>query len=588
MSDYLGDPGPVDEISQDSGFPLSGRTRPQTSLSRGAKLTALTTAVAVVLAGGVVTAAWRSFQSHDAPEQLVPSTAFAVGTLDLTMRGQDDALASFANHFPSAPTHHGDGSAVDRLLRAIFRDSSDPHVDYDKDIKPWLGDHVALAGWLDKAGKPQMEGLLQSTDDNAARKELSKLITKGDGAFSFADGYVVLGNNAAAVQESIDAARRASLADNSTYAADIGALPGDPALTAWVDGPAALKAVEAAMSPGEARMFERMGPMGPLGMFGPMGLLGAAGAAGSGAASAGGFGARSALSGRMSLGVRVDDRYLEFDSRSTGAHAQHQTTTSTLRALPATTIAAFEIGDPSALVTGATSAFKTFGGFAASAGVSCTATVGVLPPASAIPMNAPNRRQILRELGQKRRELQRQSKKGGNGCVAEHFQPPDPLKEIEKATGLQLPGDATTVLGDSLLASYGGLTLQGIPKVAVRTHPADVSAARSVLDKVQTRLGVTSTFPLAVETSGEDLVLATSSDYAHLVEQTGSLGEQAQVRLALGELPESVGSAGYVDLSKILPLLGSVPRDVQTLKAIGFWTAQNGSVQTSQLRLVVG
>ncbi|HET6816426.1 MAG TPA: hypothetical protein VFH66_04285 [Mycobacteriales bacterium] len=583
MSDYLGDSGPVDEISQDSDFSRGGRSGGRTSLTRGAKFTALTTALAVVVAGGVVTAAWRSFQSHGGPEKLIPSSAFAVGTLDLSMRGHGDALAAFANHFPGSPTHHGDGSAVDRLLRAAFRASSDPHVDYDRDIKPWLGDHVALAGWMDKAGKPEMEGLIQSTDDSAARAEMRKLMTNGNGAFRIADGYVVLGDTDALVRESIDAAHRASLADNNAYAGDTDALPGDPALTAWVDGPSARKAIEAAMSPDEAKLFERMGSMGPLGMFGPLSLMGAA-RAGGGGATAGALGAgRSPFSGRTAIGVRVDDRYLEVDARSTGGPAQHGSSTKSLRALPASTIAAFELGDPSALVTGMTSAMKLFGGFTAPTLSGCSGTVEMVPPASSVPQNLPNRRQILRELARQRRKLHNASP-----CVTRHIQPPDPLQQIETATGLQLPGDAAAVLGDSLLASYGGLTLQGLPNVAVRTHPADLSAAQAVLDKVQSRLPSSAHVPLTVDTSGGDLLLATSSDYVHEVEQTGSFGEQSQVQLALGGLPDTVGSAGYVDLSKILPLLGSVPRDVQALKAVGFWTAVAGGVQTSQLRIVVG
>jgi len=95
---------------------------------------------------------------------------------------------------------------------------------------------------------------------------------------------------------------------------------------------------------------------------------------------------------------------------------------------------------------------------------------------------------------------------------------------------------------------------------------------------------------LAVEPSGDDLVVATSQDYEHAVEQDGTLGQQSQAALALGDLPDAVAAAAYVDLSKILPLLGSgIPRDVQALKAIGFWTAApSGGVQLSQLRVVVG
>jgi hypothetical protein len=593
VTDYLGDPGPVDEISQDNRFSLPIPAPRLPGANPGARLTALTTALALVLTGGVVTAAWRSFQSHTAPERLVPSTAFAVGTFDLGMRGQSDALMNFANHFPGSPTHHGDGSAVDRVLRAAMHDSSDPRVDYDHDVKPWLGDHVALAGWIDKAGKPQMEGLLETTDESAARHELDKLIRNGQGAVTFTDGYAVLGNNPAAVQESVDAAHHSSLADNNTYAADIDALPGEPALTGWIDGPGARKAIEAALSPGDARMFQQMAPMGPLSMFGPLGLVGAAGTAGVGGAAGGAFGSGSALTGRTAVGVRVADNYVEIDARSTGASAQHQTSTTSLRALPATTIAAVELGNPSALVNAATSMLKGFFGFSTHISVSdCAVAVPEsVPPASTVPLNIPHRKRILRELERARHQAQVIPSKSGKARCPRELpmpQPPDPLKQIEQSTGLQLPADATTVLGDSLLASYGGLSLTGVPKVAVRTHPADLSAARAVLDKVQTHLGVTSTFPLAVDTSGDDLVLATSSDYVNDVEQSGSLGEQARVQLALGSLPDAVEAAGYVDLSKILPLLGSLPRDVQALKAIGFWTALDNGVQQSQLRVVVG
>lgn len=591
MTDYLGDPGPVDEISQDTRFARTGRSSHRPSTTPGARLTALTTGLALVLTGGVVTAAWRSFQSQTAPERLVPASAFAAGTFDLGMRGQSDALMTFADHFPGSPTHHGDGSAVDRLLRAAFRGSSDPHVDYDRDIKPWLGDHVALAGWMDKAGKPQMEGLLQSTDDSAARKTLEKLIKNGDGAFSFADGYVVLGSTPATVQGAIDAAHHSSLADSSTYAADIGALPGDPVLTGWVDGPGAQKAIEAAMGPAGTKMFERMGPMGPLGMFGPMGLVGAAGTAGIGAGATGALGSSSSVfAGRTSLGVRVADNYVDIDTRSTGAPVQHQASTQSFRTLPASTIATVELGDPSSLVNGMTSMLKAFSGFGGAFASSCSFNTGgaVFPPPSAVPLNVPHRKRILRELAHQRRLLRQSKQQGSSGCAPAPARAPDPLQEIDKATGLQLPGDATTVLGDSLLASYGGLTLQGTPKVALRTHPADLSAAQAVLDKVQNRLGSSSPVPINVDTSGDDLVLATSSDYAHDVEQTGTFGRQAQVALALGDLPDTVSVAGYVDLSRILPLLGSLPRDLLTLKAIGFWTSSEGTVQRSQLRVVVG
>ncbi|HET7530352.1 MAG TPA: hypothetical protein VFJ98_05270 [Mycobacteriales bacterium] len=594
MTDHLGDHPPVDEISQESGLGVAARPLPRPSVSRGARLTALSTALAVVLAGGVVTAAWRAFEPHHAAEELVPASAFAVGTIDLSLpAGQADALSAFADRFPGSPTHHGDGSAVDRLLRAIFRTSSDPHVDYDRDVKPWLGDHAAIAGWMDH-GKPQLEVLLESTDDGSARRHLTTLM-QGDGAVEFADGYAVLGDNDRAVRDAIAAAHSSSLADDRTYVGDVDALPGHPAVTGWMDGPAVMRAVKSTLSPGEARMFDRMSAAGPFGMLGPLGMTGLAGA-GSGAA----FGGARAFAGRTAVGIRVDDRYVELDSRSTGAGDSAGASTAQLRRLPATTIAAVELADPGKLVTGVTSMVGSFLSIPSgplpepglASGGSSTGCV-VVPPVRprAIPRNAPHRREILREM----RLLRRQARQGHNHpCDFPRPlrlpKPPDPMAQIKDATGLSLPGDATTVLGDSLLASYGGLGFDGVPKVALRTHPADLSAAERVMSRVQGKVAAATGLQLAVEPSGDDLVVATSQDYEHAVEQEGSLADQALARLALGSVPDAVASAGYVDLSKILPLLGSgIPRDVQALKAIGFWTAApSGGVQLSQLRVVVG
>src|SRR3954469_1553332 len=593
MSDFLREPDPVDEISQSSGRAFPGLSRQRPTVTPGARLTALSTALAVVLTGGVVTAAWRAFEPRHAAESLVPSTAFAVGTLDVGMPGgQADALSTFADHFPGSPTHHGDGSAVDRLLRAIFRGSSDPHVDYDRDVKPWLGDHVALAGWTDKDGKPQMEAVIESTDDGAARAELTKLFHGGDGAVRFADGFAVVGQDDATVRAAIDAAHHSSLADNTTYVADIDALPGDPALTAWMDGPAVRKAIESALGPDAARMFERMGPGGPLSVFGPMGLV--AGAAGAPAGGALGT-ASTSFAGRTTLGARVADRYVEVVTRSTGKNAQHQASTAQLRTLPDSTIGALELGDPSSLVSGATAMAKSFmalpGDFGTMSSGSCTITgvapVPALPLNSTGPLTRKQAQRLKRRLIRQAMRAPRPKTKCSN-TVTPPPRPVDPMQQIERQTGLRLPGDATAVVGDSLLASYGGLSFGGLPKGAIRTHPADLAAAQAVVEKLKNRLGSATGMPFATDTSGDDLILATSSDYATQVEQNGSLGEQPQAQLALGELPDAVASAGYIDLSKILPVLGAVPKDVQALKAIGFWTALDDGVQVSQMRLVVG
>ena len=108
-------------------------------LRSGARATALTTAVSLVLVGGVVTAAVRGSGHSETAGSLAPASTFAFAQVDLSLAdGQSSALSSFLGRFPDSPTHKGKGSIRDRVLRAMLRDSSDPHVDYDKDVKPIL------------------------------------------------------------------------------------------------------------------------------------------------------------------------------------------------------------------------------------------------------------------------------------------------------------------------------------------------------------------------------------------------------------------------------------------------------------------
>ncbi len=167
--------------------------------------------------------------------------------------------------------------------------------------------------------------------------------------------------------------------------------------------------------------------------------------------------------------------------------------------------------------------------------------------------------------------------------------PTDPLDTVTSVTGLDLPADLATLLGDRAVVAYGGLRVDGLPDVAVRTHPGDLAAAQAVAETLRSHLSDASIADLGVQTTGGDLVVATSADYAGRVAAAGDLGDQPQVRTALGDLPDEVSVAGYADLDRIWPVFGSgVPADVRHLKAVGFWATSTGDIQHLQLRLVVG
>ncbi len=105
--------------------------------------------------------------------------------------------------------------------------------------------------------------------------------------------------------------------------------------------------------------------------------------------------------------------------------------------------------------------------------------------------------------------------------------------EIEKQTGVRLPDDVATLLGDSFSISVGGDAPASIEKV---TSPADVPAGylvrgddakiKDLVDRIQKTTGVRlSDLPATFDTAAGKAVLATNPDYAKELLGNGSLGD---------------------------------------------------------------
>ncbi|MDQ1685837.1 MAG: hypothetical protein QOC82_2574 [Frankiaceae bacterium] len=497
-------------------------------LSSASRTAAMTAAVSVVLVGGVTTAAVRNFAPGADPLRVVPASAFAVAQIDLSLPGgQDTATTHLVRRFPGALP--GSGSIRDRLLRAVFKASSDSHVDYEKSVKPWLGDHVAVAGWTDSSGAPQDEMVLESTNDAAARKALRE--AKADG-LAFSHGFAIIASSQQAADAAVRAADKSSLADSSTYQGDIASLSGTPVITGWLDGPAMVKAIQHAMT----------GQDGQPSPFLTSGFEG--------------------VTGRVVAGLRVSDEgsnsVVQLDVVNRGSKASTRaTSTDRLRHLPSTTIAAVAVADPAGVVRDGVNAIKGplglfFGGF--SGGVSCTAS-------SSDP------------VGQ---------------CEGDPPPPDvDPLAAISSELGIQIPADLVSLLGSDAVVAYGGLSATAVPKIGLRSKPADVTAAADVVTKLRNRFGDTGV-ELSEQVAGSDFVLATTEDYAQDLAGSGTLGAEDRFAAALRGMPPSVQFAVYADLSATLPLVthGAAPQ-LDHLSAFGWWSANVHGQQTTQLRLIV-
>jgi len=515
----------LDTISNDdpdrpsfAGFPAEAGP----PLRSGARATALTTAVSLVLVGGVVTAAIRG-AGHDATaEKLAPAASFAFAEVDLSLAdGQSSALTSFLGHFPDSPTHKGNGSIRDRVLRAMLRDSSDPHVDYDKDVKPWLGDHAAVAGFVDADGKPQAEFMLQSKNDEAARRSLHRADPKLGVAFSH--GYAVISESQSAADAAVRAAAKSSLANAPHFHSDLSRLTGPQLISGWVDVAAAARAA--------TKVSGGVNPLRTL----PGGVFG---------------GAKSLeqVKGRAVFGVRATKTYAEVVAQSIDASPASTSGVSSdlLTQLPDATLAGAEIASPGKIVAAGWGVVSGLFGMA-------TSVPGTIDPSHPPVIGGPI--------------------------------PPgqSPAAQIEKATGLHMPGAAETLLGSAMVVAYGGLQGQGMPKIALVTRPTNLSAADALAEHSLEVLSRNAPVPLSIGTRGSNLVVATTDDYRSQVEIGGHLGAQPGFTAAMGSVPDRVSFAAYVDLGNIVPLFSHGQRDLDKLAGLGIWASSD----KFQLRVVV-
>lgn len=509
------------------GGQYGGRLR---RLSVATQTTAMTAAVSLVLLGGVATVTVRSLAPAADAADVVPASAFAIAEVDLSLPdGQDAAAEHLLARFPGAL--RGSGSIRDRLLGALFASSSDPHVDYRKSVKPWLGDHAAVAGWTDDSGAPQVEFILESTDNTAARASLHA--ASPDAGLAFSHGFAVVAPSQKLADAAVRAADKSSLSNSRTYTGDVAALDGSPVVTAWLDGAGMVKAIGHYAA-------EQLGSLSATALTG-------------------------LDAGRVAAGLRLsddgDNSAVQLDVVARGGPPSHRvTTTDRLRHLPATTFAAAAIADPAGItrefadaMKGALSAF--FLGFGGGM-TSCSASSDN-PDEQCDAVSPPS----------------------------EDY--PDPLTELSTAIGIVIPDDLVSLLGSDAVVAYGGLTTSGVPKIGLRSKPADLNAAADVAAKLRTKLS-DSGVDLAERKAGGDFVLATTDDYAGALATNGTLGTADRFADAMRGMPSSVAFAAYVDLGALLPLAthGAVPQ-LDHLSALGVWSATAGSTSTTRVRLIV-
>ncbi|MDP9396098.1 MAG: DUF3352 domain-containing protein [Actinomycetota bacterium] len=218
---------------------------------RGLRLAAAGTAAVLVLgtAGAVAWAASRLSGGGTQPEDVVPATALAYADVDFDpSAGQKVAILRFLRHFPEADVDGGDDADLRKeLVELLVKEGDVAKVDFDREVKPWLGDRSGVALFRPSTGAQELRALvaLQVRDEDAARAGLSSLAERNDQklGIAFRDGYALLAQDQGTVDTFAAQAEEATLGSDEGYRADMAKVEGGGSIaTAWADGAAIVKA----------------------------------------------------------------------------------------------------------------------------------------------------------------------------------------------------------------------------------------------------------------------------------------------------------------------------------------------------------
>jgi len=212
-----GGPTGPEYLEQGGGGPV-----PPSETGGNGRRTALVAGGAVVLlaAAGAGTWAAMTFLGGGAqPSEALPAGTLAYASVDLDPSGAQkiEALRTL-NKFPAIKKELG-LDADDDVRRKIFEEIFDTcdDVSYADDVEPWLGSTFAVAAVEAGEEKPSPVGVLEVTDSGAAETGLAKLAkcSEDDSGFTVDGDWAFLAETDDIVQQVADG--EGSLSDDADY-----------------------------------------------------------------------------------------------------------------------------------------------------------------------------------------------------------------------------------------------------------------------------------------------------------------------------------------------------------------------------------
>ncbi len=548
-------PAAPEYLEAGGGSPLTPGTPPPPA-SRGGRRRGLLIGGGVAALAVVGVGAWAAaqfFSTGAQPAEALPASTIGYASIDLDPSGAQkiEALRTL-NKFPAFKDELG-LDTDDDIRQKIFEELDFPEsckLFYAEDIEPWLGDRFAVAAVDTGADAPEVVGVVQVKDEEKADAGLTKLrdcgssesgqdSTESSGGWVIKDGWAIVAEDQEGAQAVADATAKGTLADDATYQ-DITGRAGSAGIVSLYAAPAAGQYLADSMGGAAGLAGELEQGLTGTDLLGDGQTLEPQGGKNPMADALKDFKG-------MAVSVRFDGGALEVESAGdTGltpkAFYGSDRGADVLETLPADTAAAIGVGFEPGWLTQVVDQMAAF--------------------------------------------------TGGDMTSAELFQ------EASGATGLDLPKDAETLLGQSAALSFGSdfdpeaffNSGDGSDVPVALKVKGDPDAIKAVLAKISAQDATTGDF-FGTDADGDLIVVGPNDDYRAEVLKPGGLGNDDVYQDVVRE-SDQASAVLYVNFNAgddwLLKLAGddpSVKENLKPLAGFGITAWQEDDWTHSVLRL---
>ena len=154
---------------------------------------------------------------------MLPASTFGLVTVDLDPSGGQKVEAiKTLRKFPSFRDQVGlkpDSDPLKRLFDEAQKDGNCKDLDYERDVKSWIGQRLGFGG-VEVDGKARPVAALQVSDADNAKTgfpRLAKCLEMSDYGWTLTDDYIVISDSTALAKQIVAAGKKAPLSENADF-----------------------------------------------------------------------------------------------------------------------------------------------------------------------------------------------------------------------------------------------------------------------------------------------------------------------------------------------------------------------------------